>query len=295
MGQVQERQESGSGATGRDATAAAIEWLAAAFPDVACSLAPSPMAFAPSAAFWAEASADVDACLAYQDRFASGMDDKIRAAHLIAFYSHQFSLAAGAIYLSGGVVPKVSGLRFESYPRSVAGGTLEAGRFHFLVEAPQSVGEVAGEARDRRFHDFFIAHLKRVIALVKRHCGLSSRAQWRLAADGLAGAFLEIGRRQGQEEAAIERALAIVKRGGSPLFSPELHYEEIDAVVEGGEALSRTYRIRGGCCLYYRTDGGGFCDTCVLLDPGLRRERLRAHLIEVARKQPAEGGMGLPA
>lgn len=279
MGRVQRRQENEGGATGRDAAAAAVEWLASAFPDAACSLAGASMGFAPVAAFWAQGSADAEACLAYQDRFASGMDDKIRAAHLISFYSHQLSLATGAIYLAGGLVSDVSGLRFETYSRSVAGRTLEAGRFHFLVEALQCAGDEA----DWRFHDAFVAHLKPVIALIRRRCGLSSRAQWRLAADGLAGAFLDIGRRRGEEASAVERALAIVKRQGSPLFSRELHYEEISATVTGGGERSRLYRIRGACCLYYRSDGGGFCDTCVLLGPELRRERLRAHLLELAR------------
>lgn len=259
----------------KNAGAAAIEWLAATFPEVACSLAATEAAFASPADFWAEASMPVESCLAYQDRLASGMDDKIRAAHLIAFYSHQLCLAAGAIYLADGAVPAVSGLRFESYVRT-GGREVEAGRFHFLIEVP-TVGYMAGEERERRFHDAFVRHMKPIIALLKRRCGLSSRAQWRLAADGLAGAFLELGRRRDQEAAAIERALGIVKREGSPLSSPELHYEKVNAEAHG-RALFRTYRIRSGCCLYYRTEGGGFCDTCVLLEPETRRERLRAHL-----------------
>lgn len=279
---MQQRQEAGGAM--KDAGAAAVEWLAAAFPDTACSIAAPQEAFGSPADFWAEASMDVESCLAYQDRFASGMDDKIRAAHLIAFYSHQLCLAAGAIYLASGAVPVVSGLRFERYVRSDGGREVEAGRFHFLVEVP-TADALAGEERGRRFHDAFVRHMKPIIALLRRRCGLSGRAQWRLAADGLTGAFLEIGRRRDQEAAAIERALGIVKRGGSPLSSPELHYEKVNAEAHGG-ALARTYRIRSGCCLYYRTEGGDFCDTCVLLKAETRRERLRAHL-RASEGQPA--------
>ncbi|MCG5477321.1 MAG: (2Fe-2S)-binding protein [Sinorhizobium fredii] len=268
MGQHQES------AAGSEAVAA-VEWLAAAMPEVACSVAPSCADLESPNDFWL-GSANLETCLAYQDRFAAGMDDKIRAAHLIAFYSHQFSLAAGAIYLASGLVPRISGLRFETYLRPFDGRPLAAGRFHFFVELPPSESKRGPGEAARSFHDAFVAHLKPVIALVKKRCGLSARAQWRLAADSLAGAFLEIGRRRGEEDTATEQALAIVKRAHSPLASPELHFEEIIAEAPH----SRTYRMRGGCCLYYRTDGGDFCDTCVLLDPEVRRERLRAHLLD---------------
>ncbi len=267
-------QESGS-------FAAAIDWLTTAFREVACSLG-SPTGFSATAAFWAEGSTEMEACLAYQDRFASGMDDKIRAAHLIAFYCHRLGLATGAIYLAAGLVPRIAGIRFETHPRSEGGRSFEAGRFHFLLDAPSAGAGEPGEG-EQRFHDAFVLHMKPIIALIKRRCGLSARAQWRLAADGLAGAFLEIGRLRGQEAAAVERALAIVKRAGSPLSSRELGYEEMSVEVPRG-ALCRTYRIRSGCCLYYRTVGGDFCDTCVLLEAETRHERLRAHLLEMAER-----------
>ncbi|MEY9196690.1 ferric iron reductase [Sinorhizobium sp. CCBAU 05631] len=260
--------------------AAAIEWLAASIPEVACSVATSDAHFQSPDAFWSK-PANLETCLAYQDRFASGMDDKIRAAHLVAFYSHQLSLAAGAIYLVSGLVPVVAGLRFETYLRARDGRSLVAGRFHFLVDLPRSESEIEPDEPTRRFHDAFVAHLKPVIALLKRRCGLSARAQWRLAADSLAGAFLEIGRRRQREDRATGQALAIVKRAHSPLVSRQLHYEKIEAASgSGGELRSRTYRIRGGCCLFYRAEGGSFCDTCVLLEPELRREMLRAHLLD---------------
>lgn len=77
----------------------------------------------------------------------------------------------------------------------------------------------------------------------------------------------------------------MVERAGSPLHSEALCYEKIEVAAADGKDLSRTYRMRGGCCLYYRTDGGSYCDSCVLLEPEARRERLRAHLIDTARDQ----------
>ncbi|WEX86145.1 ferric iron reductase [Sinorhizobium garamanticum] len=270
-------------AAGEGELRAAVAWLEAAFPEVACSLAPVENVQLPSA-FWAEGSPDVETCLSYQERFGAGMDDKVRAAHLIAFYSHQLSLAAAAIYLCSGRVPDVAGLRFEQHARPLKGGVVDARRFHFYMGLRQ-VSASDPEDADALFHDLFVAHLKPVIALLKRRCGLSLRAQWRLAADSVAGAFLEVGRRRGTEAEAIAQALAIVRRSGSPLHSDALCYEMIEVAAAGGKNLSRIYRMRGGCCLYYRTDGGSYCDSCVLLEPDARRERLRAHLLEAARDQ----------
>ncbi|WP_283999247.1 IucA/IucC family C-terminal-domain containing protein [Sinorhizobium sp. 8-89] len=259
---------------------AAIAWLEAAFPEVACSLTPDEDMRLPSA-FWAEGSPNVETCLAYQERFAAGMDNKVRAAHLIALYSHQLSLAAAAIYLCGSLIPDVKHLRFEHYARPLEAGVVEAGRFRFCMTLKEVAGCVPDDP-DELFHDLFVAHLKPIIALLKWRCGLSARAQWRLAADSMAGAFLEVGRRRGMEAEAIAQALAIVKRVGSPLSSEALCYEKIEAAV-GEKGFTRTYRMRGGCCLYYRTDGGSYCDSCVLLEPETRRERLRAHLLDTAR------------
>ncbi|MCA1404614.1 (2Fe-2S)-binding protein [Ensifer sp. IC3342] len=270
-------------AAGEGEVRAAVAWLEVAFPEAACTLVLDKDMQVPSA-FWAEGSPDVETCLSYQERFGAGMDDKVRAAHLIAFYSHQLSLVAAAIYLCSGRVPDVAGLRFERYARPLKAGAVDAGRFHFYMGLRQASGS-APEDADELFHDRFVAHLKPVIALLKRRCGLSLRAQWRLAADSVAGTFLEVGRRRGTEAEAIVWALAIVKRSGSPLHSDALHYERIEVVTADGKELSRTYRMRGGCCLYYRTDGGSYCDSCVLLEPEARRERLRAHLLETARDQ----------
>lgn len=270
-------------AAGEEEARAAIAWLDAAFPEVACSLSSDEDVLLPSA-FWAEGSPDVEACLSYQERFGAGMDNKVRAAHLIAFYSYQLSLAAAAIYLCSGRVPDVAGLRFEHYARPLKAGAVDAGRFHFRMRLKEVSGGEPGVAGSL-LHDLFVAHLRPVIACLKQRCGLSLRAQWRLAADSVAGAFLEFGRRREMEAEAIAQALAIVKRAGSPLHSEALRYERIEVAAAHGKDLSRTYRMRGGCCLYYRTDGGSYCDSCVLLEPDARRERLRAHLLEAARDQ----------
>lgn len=256
---------------------AAVERLSRLFPEVGFSLGQADGDFSAPATFWAEGGTQVEASIAYQDRFANGMDDRIRAAHLVAFYSHQLSLALGALYLGSGLHAEVTGLRFEDAIRAHRGVEVLGKRFHFRLDLATH-GQ--GGADSGAFEPAFVAHLTPIIAVLKRRTGLSSGAQWRLAADSVAGAFLQIGRAVGDEARGIAEALAIVKRRGSPLFSEKLCYEEITAVgPAGGERLSRRYRMRGGCCLFYRTEGGSFCDACVLLDPDVRRERLAAHLV----------------
>ncbi|WP_312363058.1 (2Fe-2S)-binding protein [Ensifer sp.] len=262
----------------RQRALAAIARLQPCFPEVGFSLDEGGDEALSPAQFWAEGGAGIDVALAYQDCFATGMDDKVRAAHLIAFYGNQLALALACLYLGADIVPELRGLGFYDVSRCHSERTVAAKRFHFHLALSRRSPRQRADADV--FGEAFAAQLAPVIASLKRRTGLSSGAQWRLAADSLAGAFLEVGRTLGDEANAISKALAIVKRQGTPLYSDKLTYEAI-AIGEGqGQPpLSRIYRLRGGCCLYYRTEGGSFCDSCVLLSPGERRERLQAHLL----------------
>ncbi|MGF6173952.1 (2Fe-2S)-binding protein [Ensifer sp. 4252] len=264
----------------RRSTLGVLARLQSSFPEVGFSLEATGDDFLSEARFWAEDGGGLEAGLAYQDRFAEGMDDKIRAAHLIAFYSNQLALALGSLYLGAGIVAAVRGLRFEEFSRVYGERVVEAKRFHFSLALPAAGDDTPADAD--AFGETFAAHLAPIVATLKRRTGLSSGAQWRLAADSLAGGFLEIGRALGDEETGMARALAIVTRAGTPLFSDRLCYENITVEIgdsAGHRPLSRVYRLRGGCCLYYRTQGGSYCDSCVLLAPDERRERLQVHLL----------------
>lgn len=279
---MDENPDSGKSIDAEEKSAAviAMRWQAERFPQVAASFATDDAAFLAVTEAWCHDGAAIDGFLDYQNRFAAGMDDRTRGAHLIAFYSHHLSIAAGAIYLRTGVVPDMRSdqlrLRFEPYGRgdtcqSEESPPPEARRFHF------SFSDLChGDDMASVFHDSFVASLTPVVEALKSCTGLSAVAQWRLAADGLAGAFLEIGTASGEKERAMAEALAIVVRDGSPLSSGELRYERIGVVVDGVED-ERVFRLRSGCCLYYRTPGGNFCDVCVLLDDEVKKSRLRAH------------------
>lgn len=252
----------------------AMAWQAETFPQVAASLGDGEGFLSVSEA-WRADSVWLADCLDHQNRFAAGMDERMRGAHLIAFYCHHLSIAVGTIYLNTGLVadldPQRLAVRLESYDLPAHASARDVRRFHFRFSSFLT----GGSAND--FHDAFVTSLKPVVEALQAHTGLSAAAQWRLAADGITGAFLEIGSAKGDEEGAMASALAIVKLPGSPLLSSELHYEQIETERDG-VPVKRLFRLRSGCCLFYRTQGGDFCDVCVLLEPTVQRSRLRDHI-----------------
>ncbi|WP_438753043.1 ferric iron reductase [Pararhizobium sp. O133] len=252
----------------------AMAWQAETFPQVSASLGDGEGCLSVFEA-WRADSVWLADCLDYQNRFAAGMDERTRGAHLMAFYCHHLSIAAGAIHLKTGLVadldPQHLAVRFESYDLPAQASAGHVRRFHFRFSSFLT----GASAND--FHDSFVKSLMPVVEALQARTGLSAAAQWRLAADGITGAFLEIGSADGDEEGAIASALAIVKLPGSPLLSSELHYEQIEAERDG-VPVERIFRLRSGCCLFYRTQGGNFCDVCVLLDSTVQRSRLRDHL-----------------
>lgn len=262
--------------------AGSIAWLATRFPQVAVSQGPERSGeFLTVNTAWHCEGGMIGRLLDYQNRFAAGMDDRVRGAHLVSFYSHHLSIAAAALHLRAGLVPDLHadclGLRFEPIVAhdcvsAEEGGQPDAFRLHFRF------GKFArGEDWAALFQDGFVESFTPMIEALQVRTGLSPAAQWRLAADGIAGAFLDVGRALGEEERAMAAALAIIGRSGSPLFTDTLRYQRISAVCQG-VAAERVFRLRSGCCLYYRTVGGDYCDVCVLLDEETRKSRLRAHV-----------------
>ncbi|URK87385.1 hypothetical protein LP421_28615 [Rhizobium sp. RCAM05350] len=82
-----------------------LAWLVKHFPQVAVSMGLQNSGFLPVTDAWRRDGDFVDNLLNYQNRFATGMDDRTRGAHLISFYSHHLSIVAGAVYLLTGLVP----------------------------------------------------------------------------------------------------------------------------------------------------------------------------------------------
>ena len=255
---------------------AAAAWQAARFPQVEASVGGPLAGLLTARETWSRVEA-VDAFLDYQIRFAAGMDQRVKGAHLIAFYSHHLAIAAGAVLLQTGLVadlgPDELAVGWEEYrPASAEFPSGGAHRFHFRFSRFSGVDDSAAA-----FHDGFISSLAPAVEVLQARTGLSPGAQWRLVADGIAGAFLELGMAMGGAERAMALALAIIGQKGSPLSRAKPRYERVEA-ISGGQPAARVFRLRSGCCLYYRTPGGDFCDVCVVLKPREQKSRLQARL-----------------
>ncbi|HWA20642.1 MAG TPA: hypothetical protein VG757_16770 [Devosia sp.] len=105
---------------------------------------------------------------------------------------------------------------------------------------------------------------------------LGLAAQWRLLADNVAAAFLEIGGTLGCGGEARAHALEIV-RGGGPLSNPQTGYHRL---IVNGE--NRFFLRRGGCCRWFTADEGSYCATCVMRDPEEQVVELKRYLAEAA-------------
>lgn len=106
---------------------------------------------------------------------------------------------------------------------------------------------------------------------------------WRLVADGIAAGFLNLGRALRCPELAMDRAMAVLSRPGSPLRNRQLRFLRVEvpaAESPSGESLRDWFRLRGGCCRLYTAPGGVYCPTCVLSTD--HEARFREHLIAEA-------------
>jgi ferric iron reductase protein FhuF len=208
----------------------------------------------------------IDDWLAYQANFGTGPDEKIRSAHLATFYAHQLALTVAKRVLADERPPDLHPERLRvGFVPCDSGDGVPAGarRFHF---------HAASQTEPADLHDCFVESLKPVIDALSARSALSRGSLWRLASDGIAGAFLDTGEMLGDTQRATQMAMAIVERHASPFRSGMARFES----VCGDDAACRTYRIRTGCCLVYKAENGRHCDVCVLLPAPERRRRLLA-------------------
>lgn len=113
-------------------------------------------------------------------------------------------------------------------------------------------------------------HMLAAIAFLARHVRLGQRGQWNMVADTCAEVCLWIGQQMGEQERACAEGLALIKMAGSPMRPSPTQYLTL-AVGERCE----TFRMRGSCCLYYKTPTAKNCNTCPLLSEAERVQRLR--------------------
>ncbi|WP_127560676.1 (2Fe-2S)-binding protein [Saccharospirillum alexandrii] len=246
------------------------------------------------------------ALMRYEAARCPGLDAKGQVAFLVGDTAYYLLTAVAALYLGEGSVPSLASdnLAFMEYEvhweENGESGTYNSLEVRLLgtdcwAYAPRTLINhaipVSSQADLRDLLRQQIEHLFQPLIdrLYQTH-RLSKAAQWRLVADALAVAFLNIGRQSGVEEHAREEALALIKQRGSPLFNRQTGFFEITLKDERSPEnvlAKQHFRARGGCCRYYTSDAATYCSTCVLLPKEERDERLGNYLEQQHNAQSA--------
>jgi hypothetical protein len=230
-----------------------------------------------------------------------GAERRVAGAFLVGEYAWYLSAAAITAYLAEQRVPDLApdniGLRYTTFTWEEHGETGESerfdvrflsGRFAALATDPAANHPDAVVLPHRAaLRDWLRVrleqHLAPVIEAVATRTRLGRRAQWNLAADACAAAFLHAGLRLNAEERGCAEGLAFVKAAGSPLRNQGTGY-----VTLACQGHRETFRTRGGCCLYYRIEPGNNCSTCVLRSAEDRNQLLLDHMVHTyAQEIPA--------
>lgn len=127
-----------------------------------------------------------------------------------------------------------------------------------------------------------------LVTLLTQRAGLPSNALWRLLGDAIGGSFLEAGRSR-DASVALAAATALLAASDAPVRNTQMRFEEVilpPSRHPRGEVMRRWFRKRGGCCRYYKVEGGQYCTTCVLRDDASRTERLLDYMERQSRIVP---------
>ncbi|WP_429932805.1 (2Fe-2S)-binding protein [Agrobacterium vitis] len=257
----------------------ALEAQAAYMPDVRAEIGPADAGWTTAEAFFSDEAA-LDEFLAFEQSLNEGTDIKTAGALLMTDYGYILAAATVPIFAGFGLIPDLS-------PTSVALSFYTAEEQHdvemhrvrrahvrFLEETFWH-GQLGNAADEERLRTEIERHFRPVIEAIHARTRLSRTALWRLAADAIAGRFLDSGRRFGSVEAAKASAMQILKVTGSPLANRQLHYFDLSVLDKNQQEFSYTFRQRGGCCRFYLVKDGKYCPTCVLKTPAERDEELR--------------------
>lgn len=225
-----------------------------------------------------------------------GLDRKGQVAFLLGGAVHYLTVVLAPLYLLGRQVPLLDPERLAFRTRLVAwrhgdeSGTYQTIDWRFLDDTFWTDQNGALPAAGRALDSTALrGHLNRqlqslfepLVECLKSLSKLSRGAQWRQAADSLAGAFLTTGQVLNLESEACAEAEALLADPDSAFNNSKTGFVEIsvDHPSQPGQPIRRTYRARGGCCRYYTADKGKLCATCVLVKDEERDRRLRNHLL----------------
>lgn len=257
----------------------ALDAQAAYMPDVRADIGPAGAEWTTTEAFFSNEAA-LDEFLAFEQSLNEGTDIKTAGAQVMTDYGYILAAAAVPIFVGFGLIPNLLpscvALSFYTTQEPHDGKMHRVRRAHVrFFDGTFWQGQLGDAAARERFRGDIEQHFRPVIEAVHARTRLSRTALWRLAADSIAGRFLDAGRRFGNVETAKASAMQILKVPGSPLANRQLHYFDLSVLDKNQQEFSYTFRQRGGCCRFYLVEGGEYCPTCVLKAPAERDEELR--------------------
>lgn len=248
-------------------------------PDVRADLHPAGEGWATAEAFFND-KLRLDEFIHFERSLNKGTDLRTAAALLMTDYGYILAAAAVPLFSGFGLVPDLTpaavALSFYTIEEPHDGKMHRTRRAHvrFSKEGFWQ-GQLDDLADGERFRAEIERHLSPVVEVIHARTHLSRAALWRLAADAIAGRFLDSARHFGAVEASKAAAMRILKAPGSPLANRQLHYFDLTVLDSRQEDFSYTFRQRGGCCRYYLVENGTYCPTCVLKKPEERDAELR--------------------
>ena len=240
------------------------------------------------------ASSELDELLKVEAERCPGLDVKGECAFLIGDSAYYLSLVLAGLYLAERQVPELTPARLAMRVRWLEwhddgeSGTYPQLGFRFLTphfwtdrhgRLPLGGRTVLGDDELRatlrqQLEHFYLPLLVQLHGISR----LSKGAGWRLIADALAAAFLQVGRELGCESYAKEEAIAIIRCKDSLLYNRQTGFFDVRVTDPDDPErilVTRSFRARGGCCRYYTCEQGQLCSTCVLEKPEVRNNRLR--------------------
>ena len=247
--------------------------------DVRTEVGPAGNGWVTADAFFSD-QASVAEFLAFERSRHLGTDPMTSGALLMADYGYIAAAAVIPLFAGFGILPSLSpasfALFFYTTEEAHEGRTHKARCAHVrLLDGTFRSGRVDDADDGEWLRSEIERHFRPVVEVVHARTHLSRAALWRLAADAIAGRFLDAGRRFGTVEASKAAALRILKVPGSPLANRQLHFFDLTVLDRERRDFSYTFQQRSGCCRLYRVEGGEYCSTCVLKAPAERDEDLR--------------------
>lgn len=210
----------------------------------------------------------LDRWLADTATLAKGIDRRTAAAYLMSILVLRLGEILGTLYLEGAAVPAMSAADLYTDLWVAGHGRSRDIGFRFWLQ-PEGVGQ----AHDRdTLASSIVAIHGPLVAALHQQTGLSRTALWRLVTDGMTGGFLAWGKLNGNATLARSEAGAIFQ--DAPLHNRQWRFVE----ATGQSGASEWFRLRGGCCRLYKSEGGEYCTTCVIRDREDQMQRLAARL-----------------